>query len=75
MENPSSLSSLSTYNAFASRKFLFAVGLSAASVGLLATKRLDANSWVSLNKFVFSTYVLGNVGQKTFKMNLSNSSS
>ena len=57
---------------FDSRKFTFALGLSAASVGLLAAKRLDANSWVNLNKYIFSVYVLGNVGQKTFKMDLSN---
>lgn len=59
-----------TFNKMASRKLWYAIGLSTASVGLLATKRLNPEHFVNINKYVFSAYVLGNVGQKTFKADI-----
>ena len=48
-----------------SRKFGYATGLSMLSTIALITNKANMNQWIEFNRFLFTTYVMGNVTQKT----------
>lgn len=48
-----------------SRKFGYATGLSILSTIALMTNKATMNQWIEMNRFLFTTYVMGNVTQKT----------
>ena len=49
---------------FASRKFAYATTLSALSTIALITNKASMGHWIEINRFLFMTYVAGNVVQK-----------
>lgn len=49
----------------ASRKFAYATALSALSTIALATNKATMVHWMEINRFLFVTYVAGNVVQKS----------
>lgn len=49
-----------------SRKFGYATGLSLLSTIALFVNKANMNQWIEINQFLFTTYVMGNVTQKTF---------
>lgn len=49
-----------------SRKFGYASGLTIISTIALFTNKATMNQWIEINRFLFTTYVMGNVTQKTF---------
>lgn len=49
----------------ASRKFVYATALSALSTIALATNKATMVHWMEMNRFLFVTYVAGNVVQKS----------
>tara|TARA_B110000483_G_C18188698_1_gene540052 strand:+ start:49 stop:294 length:246 start_codon:yes stop_codon:yes gene_type:complete len=51
---------------FASRKFAYATALSALSTMALVTNKATMLHWMEINRFLFMTYVAGNVVQKGF---------
>ena len=51
-------------NKFQSRKFVYALMLSGCSTIALATNRTTMRDWCDMNKFLFASYVAGNVVQK-----------
>ena len=48
-----------------SRKFGYASGLTILSTIALFTNKATMNQWVEINRFLFTTYVMGNVTQKS----------
>jgi len=48
----------------ASRKFGYAVALSMLSTVALVSNKATMNQWMEMNRFLFTTYVIGNVAQK-----------
>lgn len=52
-----------------SRKFSYATGLSLLSTIALLTNKATMNQWIEMNRFLFTTYVMGNVTQKTLTTN------
>lgn len=48
-----------------SRKFGYATGLSLISTIALMTNKANMSQWIEINRFLFTTYVMGNVTQKT----------
>ena len=48
-----------------SRKFGYAIALSTISTIALATNKANITQWIEMNRFLFTTYVLGNVAQKS----------
>lgn len=49
-----------------SRKFGYASGLTILSTIALITNKATMNQWIEINRFLYTTYVMGNVTQKTF---------
>lgn len=49
---------------FRSRKFIYAVGLSSCSTVALFINKASIKEWVDINKFLFASYVAGNIVQK-----------
>ena len=50
---------------FNSRKFIYAVGITSCSTLALITNKASMKDWVDINKFLFASYVAGNVVQKS----------
>jgi hypothetical protein len=53
---------------FASRKFAYASVLSALSTCALATNKASMSQWIEMNRFLFITYIAGNITQKTIQV-------
>lgn len=51
-------------NKHQSRKFIYAIGLSTISTLALFTNKSSMKDWVDVNKFLFTSYIAGNVIQK-----------
>ena len=52
-----------------SRKFGYATSLSLLSTIALLTNKATMSQWIEMNRFLFTTYVMGNVTQKTLTSN------
>lgn len=50
---------------FNSRKFIYAVGITSCSTLALVTNKASMKDWIDINKFLFASYVAGNVVQKS----------
>lgn len=49
---------------FRSRKFMYAVGLSSCSTIALFANKASIKDWIDINKFLFASYIAGNIVQK-----------
>ena len=49
---------------FKSRKFAFAIGLSAASTGIVLVNKASAPQWLELNKWIYGAYLGANTATK-----------
>lgn len=49
---------------FHSRKFVYAIGLSSCSTLALFVNKASMKDWIDINKFLFASYVAGNIIQK-----------
>lgn len=48
-----------------SRKFGYASSLTVLSTIALFTNKATMNQWIEINRFLYTTYVMGNVTQKS----------
>lgn len=62
--NNTTIDASNTIARFRSRKFMYAVGLSSCSTFALFANKASIKDWIDINKFLFASYIAGNIVQK-----------